>query len=174
MATKTEKIKELYDLIDDIEIAMMTTRNLDGALVTRPMATQAKTDGVDLWFVTHIDAPKVAELKADPRMSLAYYSPQTKEWVSISGMATVSQDRQRIHELYSPDWKVWFKDEGGQRAGGPDDPRLCLILVDVQSAHYFKSDISRPRALFEVAKAFVTNEVPDIGRQERLSARELN
>lgn len=174
MATKTEKIKELYALIDDIEIAMMTTRNHDGSLVTRPMATQAKTDGVDLWFVTNINAPKVAEIKADPNISLAYYSAQTKEWVSISATATITQDRQRIHELYSPDWKVWFKDEGGERDGGPDDPRLCLILVDVQSAHYFKSDISRPRALFEVAKAFITNERPDVGRQERLSARELN
>lgn len=35
-----KKLDELYELIDEMEIAMMTTRRPDGMLVTRPMATQ--------------------------------------------------------------------------------------------------------------------------------------
>jgi hypothetical protein len=50
--TKDEKVTELYELIEDIEIAMMTTRRSDGRLVSRPMATQKRATGADLWFVT--------------------------------------------------------------------------------------------------------------------------
>jgi general stress protein 26 len=39
--TQKNTVDELYDLIEDIEIAMMTTRRPDGRLVSRPMATQA-------------------------------------------------------------------------------------------------------------------------------------
>ena len=43
-----DKIEELYELIEGIEIAMFTTRRDDGHLVSRPMATQARADGADL------------------------------------------------------------------------------------------------------------------------------
>jgi chloramphenicol 3-O-phosphotransferase len=45
-----KKLDDLYDLIDGIEIAMFTTRRADGHLVSRPMQTQERTSGVDLWF----------------------------------------------------------------------------------------------------------------------------
>jgi general stress protein 26 len=47
-----EKLEKLHDLIDDIETAMFTTRRADGRLVSRPMATQKRASGADLWFVT--------------------------------------------------------------------------------------------------------------------------
>ncbi len=57
-------------------------------------------------------------------LNLAYYKDRMREWVSVSGTATSSQDRRAIRELYRKDWKAWFGDEGGERDGGPDDPRL--------------------------------------------------
>lgn len=173
-ATPTDKkLADLYDLIDGMEIALMTTRRPDGMLVTRPMDTQEQEDDADLWFVTSIETHKVDELEADPNVSLGYYDDGSKEWVSVSGTATISQDRARIHELYQPDWKVWFPDEGGERDGGPDDPRLALIFVEAQTVTYLKSKYGAPRTLFEMAKGFVTGEQPDIGRQEHLSKGEL-
>src|SRR5690606_36852432 len=38
----TKRVKELYDLIEGIEIAMFTTRRPYGRLVSRPMATQER------------------------------------------------------------------------------------------------------------------------------------
>jgi hypothetical protein len=37
-----------------------------------------------------------------------------------------------------------------------------------------KSKHSRPRTLFEIARGIVTGETPDIGRQEELTAAELD
>ncbi|MEZ4425546.1 MAG: pyridoxamine 5'-phosphate oxidase family protein [Gemmatimonadota bacterium] len=172
--TPTEKkIDELYELIDDMETALLTTRRPDGMLVTRPMATQERGPLADLWFVTSIETHKIDELEQDPNVSLGYYDDGTKEWVSVSGIATISQDRAKIRELHQPDWKAWFADEGGNRDGGPDDPRLALILVEAESVHYMKAKHSRPVALFEIAKGIVTGTQPDLGREERLSGREL-
>src|SRR3954464_11472066 len=100
----TKKLDELYDLIAGIEIAMFTTRRADGHLVSRPMATQERVTGTDLWFVTDITSHKLDELASDPHVNLAYYHVKSREWVSVSGIATVTQDRAMIEELYKPDW----------------------------------------------------------------------
>lgn len=168
-----KKLDELYELIEGIEIAMFTTRRPDGSLVSRPMATQKREPGVDLWFVTDVDSAKVDDLVADPNVSLAYYNVKTWEWVSVSGTVTVSQDREMIRELHQPDWKAWFGDEGGERNGGPDDPRIALILVEVHSVTYLKVNKPKPLVLFEVAKGMVSGTPPKIGEERHVSRSEL-
>ncbi len=168
-----KKLTELYELIEGIEIAMFTTRRSDGHLVSRPMATQTQAQGSDLWFVTDIESHKLDELEHDPHVNLAYYRDRTREWVSVSGTATLSRDRWAIRELYQPDWKAWFGSQGGERDGGPDDPRIALILVEVHSVTYLKVNKSRPVVLFEVAKAMVTGTPPKIGEQRQVSGAEL-
>lgn len=168
-----KKLDDLYGLIEGIEIAMFTTRRPDGYLVSRPMATQTQAQGTDLWFVTDVDTHKLDELEFDPHVNLAYYRDRTREWVSVSGTASVIQDRRAIRELYRPDWKAWFGDQGGERNGGPDDPRIALILVDVHAVTYLKVDKPRPVVLFEVAKAMATGTPPKVGEQRHVSASEL-
>lgn len=169
----SDKRKELVDLVNDIEIAMMTTQRADGLLVTRPMATQECEFDADLWFVTSIESGKVADIRANPHVNIAYYSDSSKEWVSVAGEAVLSQDRGKIRDLYASDWKMWFGEEGGERDGGPDDPRLCLIFVKPLSVHCMKSKYSKPRVLFEIAKGMATGKQPDIGEEFELSREAL-
>jgi general stress protein 26 len=169
----TKKLDELYALIDGIEIAMFTTRRTDGQLVSRPMATQERVSGTDLWFVTDISSHKLAELEQDPHVNLAYYNNKSREWVSVSGTAQITQDRNLIKELYKPDWKAWLDDEGGAKDGGPDDPRLALILVEAQSVEYMVTTKPRPVVLFEVAKGILGGAAPNVGEQRHLDDREL-
>jgi general stress protein 26 len=174
-AVPTEKkLDDLYDLIDGIEVAMFTTRRADGNLVSRPMQTQERENGVDLWFMTNVDTHKLDDLMADPHVNLAYYKDRSREWVSVSGIATVSTDRELVRELYKPDWKAWLGDEGGERDGSADDPRIALILVDAQTVTYMKVTKPRPVVLFEVAKAMVTGSPPDVGSIRNVTERELH
>lgn len=173
MTTTKKKLDELYQMIDEMEIALLTTRRPDGRLVTRPMATQDRGPTADLWFVTDIDTHKVDEVENDPNVSVGYYNSGSREWVSVSGKARISQDREKIRELWAPDWKIWFENEGGERDGGPDDPRLALIFVDAESVTYMKAEHSRPRVLFELVKGMVTGGTPEMGREEVLTGSEL-
>jgi len=169
----SKKIDELYDLIRGIETAMFTTRRPNGQLVSRPMATQDRIDGADLWFVTDTDTHKVDELQMDPHVNLAYFNGKTREWVSVSGVAHVSKNRNRIRQLYQEDWKAYFGDEGGDRDGGPNDPRIALIMVEAESATYMKVNKPKPIVLFEVLKGKLTGSRVDIGEVKEVTAGEL-
>lgn len=167
------KLDKFYDLVEKIEIAMLTTRRTDGLLVTRPMATQARSQGADLWFVTATGSPKLAEIRHDPQVNVGYFRDRTKEWVSVSGTARIVDDRQKIHELYRPDWRAWFGDDGGEKDGTPDDPRIVLIAVDVQLAMYLEVNKPAPVVLFDLVKGIITGNRPDLGKTEIVRGEEL-
>jgi general stress protein 26 len=162
------ELQKLYEMIEDLDTAMMTTRRADGRLVSRAMANQKRVPGADLWFVTSEDADKLEELEDEPQVNLAYYKDRTREWVSVSGTAKVSRDRETIRQLYARDWKAWFPEEGDPRHGTADDPRMVLIGVDVESAVFFEVTKPMPVVLFQLVKGMVTGKEPDVGRMHRV------
>ena len=164
----THELGKLYSHIDDIEIAMMTTRRADGHLQSRAMATQKRAGGADLWFVTLDGTQKVRDLSADPHVNLSYYKDRTREWISVSGIATLTHDRAKIHELYAPDWSAWFTKEGDPRHGTRDDPRMVLIGVDVHAAVFLEVNKPQPVVLYEVIKGWVTGSTPELGEMHRV------
>lgn len=164
----TSDLSKLYELIDDIEIAMMTTRRHDGHLRSRAMGTQKRAAGADVWFVTLDDSAKLTDLAHDPHLNLSYYRDGNRQWVSVSGTAQVTTDRAKIHELYAPDWAVWFPKEGDPRHGTPDDPRMALIGVTVHAAEFLDITKPRPVLLFELVKGWLTGEQPDMGEMKSL------
>ena len=117
----THRLDKLYEMIDDLAVAMMTTRRPDGHLESRAMANQKRAAGAVLWFVSAEGTGKLRDIEHDPHVNLAYYKDRTREWISVSGLARLSRDRAIIRELYAPDWKMWFPDEGDPRHGTADD-----------------------------------------------------
>ncbi|HEX7708737.1 MAG TPA: pyridoxamine 5'-phosphate oxidase family protein, partial [Thermoanaerobaculia bacterium] len=103
----------------------------------------------------------VEEIRFDPNVNLAYYKDRTREWISVAGRARLVDNRAKVRELYRPDWRAWFGDEGGKKDGGPGDPRMILIAVEVQVAHFM--ELNKPRAvvLFEVVRGMITGKTPD-------------
>ena len=166
---KKEKLSEFQQLIDKFNLAMLITHADDGSIVSRAMASQERRDDVDVWFVTNVDDGKVHEIEAYPEVNVSYVNPGSREWVSVSGIAAVNTDRNLIASLYKPDWKAWYPDEGGERNGGPGDPRIALIEIDAHRVTYFKSEDSRPVALFKVLRAMATGNPPDLGETKTVT-----
>jgi general stress protein 26 len=166
MATDLDK---LFEMIDDLETAMLTTRRADGHLVARAMANQKRTAGADLWFVTSEGSGKLAEIEADPHVNVAYYKDRTREWISVSGLAKLSRDRQIIRALYAPDWKMWFPEEGDPRHGTAEDPRIVAIGVTVHSAVFLEVNKPQPIVLFELVKGWVTGTEPNVGEMHKIN-----
>ena len=169
-----KKLDDLYELIDGIETAMLTTRRPDGSLVSRAMQTQRRTAGADLWFMTNLESEKFEELALDPHVNVSYYRDRTREWVSVSGHAILSRDRDLIDALYKPDWKAWLGDQGdGVRDGGTRDPRIVLVLVEADSVVYSKSNRPIPLALFQIVKGMITGQPPKVADLREIDADEL-
>jgi general stress protein 26 len=163
------ELQTFYDMVENIETAMMTTRRADGHLQSRAMANQKRAGGADLWFVTREDSAKLADLAHDSHVNLSYYKDSNREWVSVSGIATISRDRGKIRELYAPDWKVWFAEEGDPRHGTADDPRMVLIGVTVHAAVFLEISKPRPVLLYEMVKGWLTGTEPELGEMHHLA-----
>jgi general stress protein 26 len=167
----TSEMQKLREQIEESKVAMMTTRRADGHLVSRAMANQKAAPGADLWFVTSAETHKLDELARDPHVNLTYYKEGSREWISISGLATISRDRATIETLYAKDWKAWFGDEGDPRHGTAADPRIVLIGVEIHSAVFLEIDKPRPVILFELVKGMVTGERAEMGEMHYVEGK---
>ena len=163
------ELEKLYSAIESIDTAMMVTRRADGHLRARAMANQKRAGGADLWFVAREASAKLVDIEHDSHINLSYYRDSNREWVSVSGVAVISRDRDKIRELYQPDWKIWFAAEGDSLHGTADDPRMVLIGVTVHSAEFLEVNKPRPVLLFEIVKGFITGEEPEFGEMHHVA-----
>jgi general stress protein 26 len=132
MARKAPKPEEtLGKLLEDIDIAMLTTVGGDGYLVSRPLSTQRSAyDGRRVWFFTEADSPKVAEIRRHPKVNLAYASKDKNTYVSLAGRASVNRDRALIAQFWNDAMKAFFPK-------GKDDPNLVLLEVEPRTVEYW-------------------------------------
>lgn len=160
---KKENLHKLIDMIKDVDIAMMTTVEDDGSLRSRPMRTQKINDDGILWFFTGYESGKSHEIKDnDSHVNLSYSNPDDELYVSVSGKASLSKDKQKIDELWNPTLKAWFPE-------GKDDPNVGLIKVTIDKAEYWDAPNSTLIQLYGMAKAAITGERPDAGDNAKIN-----
>ena len=140
---------------------MFTTRRADGHLVSRPMATQERVSGSDLWFVADVSSHKLDELDNDAHVNLSYYNLKSREWVSVAGTAEVVTDRAKIHEMWNQVVEAWFPD-------GPDTPEVCLLRVDSESAEYWTSPGGTAATVLQWVKSKVTHSRMSVGESGKV------
>jgi general stress protein 26 len=159
--THHEKIEKLRELIQDIDIAMLTTMEPNGSLRSRPMGTQQVEFDGDLWFFTTIDTTKVDEINQYNRVNVSYAAPGKNRYVSVSGTALLLNDRAKMEELWSPIYKAYFPD-------GLDDPKLRLMKIEVEKAEYWDSPGGIIPTIIGFAQALAGKE-GDLGENEKLN-----
>ncbi len=129
--SREEGVAKIAELIKDIRIAMLTTVGVDGPLHSRPMATQQTPFDGELFFLTGEDSGKVHEIEDDAEVALTYVDPK-HTFLSLSGGASISNDRALIEKLWNPTYKAWFP-------GGKDDPEIRVLRVRVEHAEYWEA-----------------------------------
>jgi general stress protein 26 len=148
-----DNVKKLAKLVEGIEYAMLTTTTDNGSLRSRPMATANREFDGRLWFFTDINAAKVFEVNREQHVNVSYADPSKNRYVSISGVATVTRDRNKIEELWMPSAKAWFPE-------GPNDPKVALLRVDVDQAEYWDAPHGKLVSLVGFVTAMVTGKPP--------------
>ena len=148
--------KKIGELVKDIRIAMMTTVAKDGTMSSRPMAVQNEPFNGTLWFLTRSTSEKVDEVEADRHVTLTFAEPKDSKYIALKGVATISNDRAKIKELWNPLYKAWFPK-------GEDDPEIAVMKVDVSEGDYWEASGSRLVMLVKYAAASVTGGKVPIG-----------
>ncbi|KRA74160.1 general stress protein [Lysobacter sp. Root667] len=161
MTERNAAVRKLAALIEDVEIAMFTTHAADGRLVSRPLGTQQVEFDGDLWFATAADSAKAREIADDPRVNVAYASRGKNVYVSVSGTASLVDDRAKIDEIWSPAMKLFFP-------GGKDDPQLRLIRVAVDTAEYWDGPGTLVGNALNFLISAVSNDPTDLSEHETL------
>lgn len=156
--TSAERI-QLCQLIEHMHLAMLTTVNEIGALVSRPMAPLEMTTDGSIWFFTDLETAKVKQLKV---LNLSFSDVDQGTYVSISGRGEISTDRAHINRLWTPMAKPWFPD-------GPDSPNLCLIKVIPEVAEYWDAPHGKMMRLVAMAASIVTGQPVGVGDHDVLS-----
>jgi general stress protein 26 len=159
-APRNSDLRKLAELIDGIEVAMLTTRAADGSMVSRPLQTLKLDANGELIFFTAASSHKVAELTDDHGVNLAYAHPGEHRYVSVRGRARMDRDADTIDELWSPAQKVFFP-------GGKDDPNLMVLRVQVRDASYWEAGNFVERAL-DLARGMINDAPGDIGEHGHL------
>ena len=145
------ELAEFYALVDELDTAMMTTRQRDGHLRSRAMANQKPADGADLWFVTMEHSPEAGRPGLGPaRQPVLLPRPQPRVGLGFGHRRGVAGARKRYESCTPATGRSGFPQDGDPRHGTPDDPRMVLIGVTVHAAEYLKVDAPRPLILFEV------------------------
>jgi len=130
-----EENKHIAGLIQGIKVAMLTTLGVDGSLRSRPMASlEAEFDGT-LWFFTNAESLKVDDVQHEHHVNVSYVDCEEHRYVSISGRATLIQERQKLEDMWSPILNAWFP-------LGLSDPQLILLKVQADTWEYWDCQIA--------------------------------
>ena len=93
------------------------------------VAQSSPFDGM-LWFLTSRTAAKAADVRDRRQVNVSYTSTERECYVSVSGVATLVDDREKARSLWSASYAPWFPK-------GLDDPDLTLIRVEAEEAAYW-------------------------------------
>ena len=154
--------KKIEELVKGIHICMMTTVAKDGSMDSRPMGVQDKPFDGSLWFLTRGSSEKVSEVEEDRHVTLTFAEPKDSKYVTLKGAGTISNDRAKIKDLWSPMYKAWFP-------GGEDDPDIAVMRVDVRTADYWEASASKLVVMAKYAIAAASGGSVPVGESGHIT-----
>jgi general stress protein 26 len=152
-------LKHLATLIEPMSVAMLTTADDAGLLVSRPMSPlEMDADGA-IWFFTDERSAKVEHLHA---VNLAFSAEADASYVSLAGYGEIHTGRAQIERLWTPFAKPWFPD-------GPGSAHLALLKVVPDTAAYWDAPNSVMVRLFAMAASVIAGKPIGLGTQGTLT-----
>lgn len=126
-----EAVKKIKELVEKAQTCFfctsLATSESEGA---RPMSVQKIDEHGNLWFLSPNDSHKNSEIAANPKVNLYFQGSTHSDFLLLSGVARISQDKETIKELWEPTLKSWF-------TGGVDDPRITVVKVTPSDGYYW-------------------------------------
>ena len=148
-----EDKQHLWEDVADQRVGMLATFDSEGALNARPVSVLKVEPNGTLWFFVAIDGGIAHDVKGDPRVHMSFMDRGDDVYVSLRGTATVFQDAGKAKSLWNTLAGAWFP-------GGPEDPNLGILEVNVERGDYWDVDSSKLVQFFELAKAALTKTPP--------------
>lgn len=122
--------ERVWALMEKIGVAMVVTHDGEADhLRARPMAARPDAAAHAIYFLTDAAAGKDDEVAHNANVCLAFADLKGQKYVSVTGMAHMSNDRARIKQVWSVADKTFWKDA--------EDPAIRLLTVQPLMAEYW-------------------------------------
>ncbi len=158
MDKDSDGTERVWALIDRYRTCMLATR-AGKTIRARPMAVHLAPAENAVYFLTDERHYKDDEIASDPNVCLAFADDGSDDYVSLSGRATVTNDRAKIKELWSLPAKAWWD--------SADDPNIRLLTVTPVEAEFWDGE-HKVIASMKMAAAAMTGERPDLGENKKV------
>lgn len=156
--TEREAIDTIWELAASIDHCMFVT--WDGMRQrARPLSARPDRDAGRIYFLTDVSGQKDDQIERFPKVTLAFADIRAHNYVAITGDAIVTDDREKIAELWSAVDKAWWD--------GPDDPAIRLITVAPEDAELWAGS-NRFVATAKLVAAAVTGAKADFGENVKV------
>ena len=160
--TQTSDLEKFKEMIKDIDLCMLTTVDESNELHSRPMSLNSDVDdNGNLWFFTSSSSHKASEIERTPNVNVSFIDTRQQHYVSVSGMAELVRDKQKIKELWKPVLKAWFPD-------GPDQADIALLKVKMTKAEYWDGPSSMIAQAVSFVSAILTGKQVELGENKKL------
>jgi general stress protein 26 len=164
--TPAELADRAWKLAEKIRIGLFAT--WDGTQQRiRPLSATIDRDAGAVYFLIGADggttlaeatgAPSLTlaqQIERYPTVTVAFADPGASDYVAITGEAAVSNDRDKIRELWSPFAKAWWD--------GPDDPDIRLVTLRPDNAELWEGP-NKLVAFAVMLAAAATDAKPAVG-----------
>jgi general stress protein 26 len=151
--TNDAEVERVWNLLKKIGFCMLSTH--DGEDIrARPMAAYIDRDEPAIYFLTDANSHKDEEIARNPNVGLAFADAGDQKYVSLTGRAAISNDRQKIKQLWSTPAKAWWN--------SPEDPSIRVLKITPKDAQYWDS----PGTVVSYVKMFaaaMTDSRPALG-----------
>ncbi len=150
--TETATRAQLWDKLGGFNAGMLSC----GAARFVPMSHTIDDGQTHLWFITASGTDLAAEAAAPVDATFIIASGSDKYFLRAEGVCEKVVDRAKLEALWNPVVDSWFE-------GGIDDPNVRLIRFDLHSAEAWETT-GAFGFVFQLAKAKITGDQPDMGR----------
>jgi general stress protein 26 len=145
----------------EIGVAMVVTHDgHDDRLRARPMAARPDIGENVVFFLTDASAGKDEEVARNENVCLAFADLKGQKYLSLTGAARLSNDREKIRQVWSVADKVFWKDA--------EDPAIRLLEVAPIVAEYWDGP-GLAASLVKMIGAALTGGKRDFGDSKKVA-----
>jgi general stress protein 26 len=163
MSDAQATVEHAWELMKRSKIGLFVTHDSRGGdLRARPVHAHPTPEESAIYFLTDADSAKVYEIADNRSVCIAFADASAQKYVSVSGTASISDDRAKIKELWTASDKAFWTDE--------NDPRIRAVRIDASEAEYWDS-FSTVFAAVKIALSTVTGARPKLGENEKVDLK---
>jgi general stress protein 26 len=126
----------IRERICDTGVAHLITWGAEGYPRARGMEDENVGSDFVFYFFTGASSRKIAEIRADPRVAIAYYEPGSRDYICVFGQAEVITDDALRSSFWRDEWKRYWP-------AGPTDPEYVVVRILGEALEYFDMEKER-------------------------------